>query len=59
MPHWHVWDMVAMRPLQDPPHSLATCLLPLLEPEMSEADRLREAAKLAHSFRNGEVSCAR
>ena len=55
MPHRHVWDMVAMRPLEDPLHSLATCLLPLLEPEMSEVDRLREAAKLAHSFRNGEV----
>ncbi len=51
----HVWDMVAMRPLEQPLHSLATCLLPLLEPDMDEVDRLIRAEKLSASILAGDV----
>jgi TIR domain/FHA domain len=35
-----VWDMVAMLPQDRPFHSLAVCFLPLLEPDITEVDRL-------------------
>jgi hypothetical protein len=51
----HVWDMLAMLPQDRPLHSLAACFLPLIDPELSEVDRLRETEKLGEALRAGEI----
>ncbi len=43
----HAWDVVTLFPTDRPLRSLASALLLLLEPEMTETDRLAETAKLA------------
>jgi hypothetical protein len=43
-------------PTAEPLKALAKALVPLLEPTMSEVDRLRESGKLANSLKSGEVS---
>jgi len=49
------WAIATMRPGRAPFEELAGALLPLLEPEMSETDRLREVPKLAVALRSGEI----
>jgi WD40 repeat protein/DNA-binding SARP family transcriptional activator len=50
--------LAALRPGTQPFYSLAGALLPLLEPKLSETDRLTETRKLAEVFTNGEVHLA-
>jgi energy-coupling factor transporter ATP-binding protein EcfA2 len=50
------WETVILVPTAEPMKALAKALIPLLEPAMSEVDRLRESGKLASSFKSGEVS---
>ena len=42
-----VWDVVTVVPGDRPLHQLAAALVPLLEPAMTETDRLSEVGKLA------------
>jgi tetratricopeptide (TPR) repeat protein/KaiC/GvpD/RAD55 family RecA-like ATPase len=49
-----VWEVVAIVPQQRPMYSLAAGLLPFLEPELLEVDRLREIEKLSNSLDKGE-----
>lgn len=51
-----VWDIATMVPGDRPLQSLAAAIVPLLEPEMTEVDRLREIGKLAESFGKKEIS---
>jgi hypothetical protein len=51
-----VWETVILVPTAEPLKALAKALVPLLEPTMSEVDRLKEGGKLANSFKSGEVS---
>jgi tetratricopeptide (TPR) repeat protein len=50
-----VWEVVVTIPQDRPFHSLAASFLPLLEPELSEVDRMREIEKLALALGNGEI----
>jgi len=45
-PPANTWDAVSFTPGRDPFHRLASALIPLLEPDMSETARLAEAEKL-------------
>ncbi|MFN3761904.1 MAG: trypsin-like peptidase domain-containing protein, partial [Anaerolineae bacterium] len=49
------WAIAAARPGREPFAELASALLPLLEPGMTETDRLRETPKLAGSLKSGEI----
>lgn len=49
------WELVSLRPGDDPFKALARTLIPLLEPAMTETDRLREVPKLRDVLRHGEV----
>ncbi|MCI0534071.1 MAG: TIR domain-containing protein [Verrucomicrobiales bacterium] len=49
------WDMVVMTPTDQPLLSLAGALIPLLEPDRSETERLIEARKLADALADGEL----
>jgi WD40 repeat protein len=51
-----VWEVVTLMPGERPLHSLAAVLLPLLEPEMTEVDRLAEVNKLAGYLLEGRVA---
>jgi hypothetical protein len=50
------WEIVVLVPTYQPLKALAGVLLPLLEPRMSEVDRLAEAGKLAKHFGSSTVS---
>jgi hypothetical protein len=50
-----VWDAVTLLPGDRPLHALAAALLPLLEPEVTEVDRLAEVSKLAGHLHTGDV----
>jgi WD40 repeat protein/DNA-binding SARP family transcriptional activator len=50
--HWTIADF---RPGSDPFQALAAALIPLLETEMSETDRLVETRKLARSLQSGDL----
>ena len=50
-----VWDALTLVPTDRPLHSLAAALLPMLEPDLSEVDRLVEVGKLAGHFSGGIV----
>jgi WD40 repeat protein len=50
-----VWEAVTFRPGDRPLHALAAALLPLLEPEMTEVDRLAEVNKLAVYLQEGRL----
>jgi hypothetical protein len=52
----HVWDIATLVPGERPLHALAAALLPLLEPEMTETDRLVEVGKLASYLAEGHVA---
>lgn len=51
-----VWEIATVVPGDRPSRALAAVLLPLLEPDMSEADRLIEANKVARAFEAGDLS---
>ncbi len=51
-----VWDALTLVPTDRPLVSLAAALLPMLEPDLSEVDRLAEVSKLAAHFTDGTVS---
>jgi len=52
------WLLVSLRPLASPFFSLASALLPHLEPSLSEVDRLRESRKLADDWNKGTIDLA-
>jgi WD40 repeat protein/DNA-binding SARP family transcriptional activator len=49
------WLIIDFRPGTRPFYTLAGVLLPLLEPDLSETDRLIETRKLANALGDGEV----
>ena len=49
------WIIAPFRPGSDPFWGLAAALIPYLESELSETDRLVETHKLAQSIRSGEI----
>jgi tetratricopeptide (TPR) repeat protein len=49
------WEIVTLVPTDQPLKAMAGALVPLLEPTMSEVDRLAEVGKLAEHFRSGAV----
>ncbi len=49
------WVIVTFRPGGQPLHALAHALLPLLEPDLSETERLVETRKLSDALRYSEV----
>lgn len=50
------WDSVTFVPGARPFHRLAGALIPLLEPDLPETDRLAEAQKLGELLARGEVT---
>ncbi len=50
-----VWDVVTLVPGDRPLHALAAAMVPWLEPEMTETDRLAEIGKLAGHLREGTI----
>ena len=53
-----VWEAVTLVPTDRPLASLAAALLPLLEPDLTEVDRLAEVGKLARHLADGEFAFA-
>ncbi|MGZ8394166.1 MAG: nSTAND1 domain-containing NTPase [Nitrospira sp.] len=51
-----VWEVVTMVPTDRPVHALAAVLMPFLEPDMSETDRLIDTNKLAEALLSRTVS---
>ncbi len=51
-----IWDVVSITPTAAPMKAVAGGVLPLLEPEMTETDRLVETKKLADHLAAGDVS---
>jgi hypothetical protein len=49
------WDAVSFTPGGNPFHRLASALIPLLEPELSETARLAEAEKLGRNLAGDEI----
>ena len=49
------WQIAQLRPGSQPFYALASALLPLLEPGLSETDRLSESGKLAKALEAGEI----
>lgn len=52
----HVWDIVTVVPTERPLLSLGAALMPALEPDLSEVDRLVELRKLANHLQDGTVT---
>ncbi|HZF10937.1 MAG TPA: TIR domain-containing protein [Thermoanaerobaculia bacterium] len=52
------WDAVSFTPGERPYHRLAAALLPLLEPERTEVQRLQEVADLGDALASGRVRLA-
>lgn len=50
-----IWEVATMVPTDRPVHALAAILLPLLEPDMTETDRLIEINKLAAALLSGVI----
>ncbi len=50
------WLLADFRPGANPFHNLAATLLPLLEPKLSETERMIETSKLAHGLSKGELA---
>ena len=51
-----VWETLTLLPGDRPLQALAAALLPLLEPEMTEVDRLAEVNKLAAYLQTGDLA---
>jgi len=58
LPGSSTWEFALFSPWQSPLSQLAAPLVTLLEPEMSEVDRLAETRKLADYLREGRISLA-
>jgi tetratricopeptide (TPR) repeat protein len=54
-PPQRAWDTVVLRPGDEPFHRLAASLVPLLEPDLDEVDRLASARKLGERLSDGSV----
>ncbi|HUV91674.1 MAG TPA: protein kinase, partial [Anaerolineales bacterium] len=54
----YAWMIADCRPGADPFYSLATALLPYLEVQLSETDRLLETRKLATAMESGDLPTA-
>ncbi len=54
-PPARAWDAVTFTPGNDPFHRLASALIPLLELDLHETDRLGEAQKLGDRLASGET----
>ena len=52
----NVWEIVTLVPGDRPLHALAAALVPLLEPQMTETDRLAEINKQARYLAQGEIA---
>ena len=52
----HIWDIVTLTPGSRPLQALAAALIPILEPDLSEVDRLAEFGKLAQHLAFNVVS---
>jgi WD40 repeat protein/class 3 adenylate cyclase len=50
------WQVAIFRPGAHPFYALAGALMPMLEPEMSETDRLAEIHNLAERLKGGEIT---
>jgi len=50
-----IWEIVTILPGDRPLHALAAAILPLLEPEMTETDRLVETNKLSRALETGDI----
>jgi tetratricopeptide (TPR) repeat protein len=50
------WETVILVPTDQPLKAIASALVPLLEPTMSEVDRLAEAAKLSGHLSSGTIA---
>src|ERR1051325_3063682 len=57
-PPAHTWDAVTFTPGDQPFHRLAAVLIPLLEQEMTETDRLAEQIKMGDCLAAGSVRLA-
>jgi len=55
LPPADTWDAVTFTPGKDPWHRLASALIPLLEPGMTETDQLTEAQKLGKRLGAGDA----
>jgi KaiC/GvpD/RAD55 family RecA-like ATPase len=55
LPPATTWDVITFTPRSDPFLRLASALTPLLEPDLSETDRLTEAQKLGERLAGGDV----
>ncbi len=55
LPPADTWDAVTFTPGKDPYHRLASGLIPLLEPGMTETDQLTEAQKLGNRLGAGDA----
>lgn len=51
-----IWEAIGFVPTDRPLASMAAALLPLLEPDLTEVDRLTEVGKLARALGDGEVA---
>jgi signal transduction histidine kinase len=49
------WQISTFRPGERPFHALASTLIPMLEPQLDEVDRLLRTNKLAEPLRRGEI----
>jgi WD40 repeat protein/DNA-binding SARP family transcriptional activator len=50
------WQIINFRPGQHPFHALAGALLPLLQPELNETERLVQAGRLEDVLRKGDLT---
>jgi len=55
LPPANTWDTVIFTPGSDPCHRLASALIPLLEPELTETARLAEAEELGRNLAEGRT----
>jgi energy-coupling factor transporter ATP-binding protein EcfA2 len=51
-----VWEIATIVPGDRPLHALASALVPMLEPQMSEVERLTQINLLAQQFQDGAIS---
>jgi WD40 repeat protein len=51
-----LWEIATVVPGDRPMNALSAALLPFLEPDMTEADRLIETNKLARAMQSGELN---
>ncbi len=52
----HVWDILTLTPGSQPLQALAAAIIPILEPDLREVDRLADFGKLAQHFASNTIS---